>query len=237
MLISLELFVISGENPVYARCLMWACLLCDWACMRVSDLQGVDGLFRDGLKGFLVKTKTTGHDKKVAEVPFFIGRDVGLSGRDWLRTGFDLWMGLGQKDRSFLIFQATEDFEEPIFKFAKPEVISNYMRILWQRLKVPFRSVNDPRWSLRAETYLLGDECYISFGQVTACVMFCPPSLQSSGFRRSVGTTWAGGMLACIRVRIISILAVRLFMIFSGLFATSCPVESRATMRRSFWGI
>ena len=42
MLISLELFVISGENPVYARCLMWACLLCVWACMRVSDLQGVD---------------------------------------------------------------------------------------------------------------------------------------------------------------------------------------------------
>ena len=54
--------------------------------MRDSDLQGIDvsrlKLFRDGLKGFPVKTKTTGPDKKVAEVPFFVGRDIGLSGCD-----------------------------------------------------------------------------------------------------------------------------------------------------------
>ena len=165
MIISMEIFVTVRQNPLYARCLIWSCLLCVWACMRVSDLQGVDfsrlRLFRDGLKGFLVKTKTTGHDKKVAEVPFFVGRDVGLSGRDWLRAGFDLWAGLGQKDRCFLIYQSTEDFEEPIYKFAKPEVISNYMRILWQRLEVPFRKLNEQRWSLRPDTYLLGDECYL----------------------------------------------------------------------------
>jgi len=53
------------------------------------------------------------------------------------------------------------DFEEPIFKFAKPEVISNYMRILWQRLEVPFRKLNEQRWSLRPDSYLLGDECYL----------------------------------------------------------------------------
>ncbi|CAE7269755.1 unnamed protein product [Symbiodinium sp. CCMP2592] len=71
----------------------------------------------------------------VAEVPFFVGRDVGLSGRDWLLSGFDLWKGLGQLDRTFLVFQSSEDFEEPIFKFAKPEVISNYMRLIWRQLK------------------------------------------------------------------------------------------------------
>ena len=54
MLISLEIFIVTGSNPLYARCLMWACLVCVWACMRVSDLQGIDVsrlcLFRDGLK-------------------------------------------------------------------------------------------------------------------------------------------------------------------------------------------
>ncbi|CAE7725645.1 RE2 [Symbiodinium sp. CCMP2592] len=111
--------------------------------------------------GFLVKTKTTGPDKKVAEVPFFVGRDVGLSGRDWLRSGFDLWKGFGQLDRTFLVFQSSEDFEEPIFKFAKPEVISNYMRLIWRQLKVPFRKIGEHVWKSRAEGALLGDECYL----------------------------------------------------------------------------
>ena len=54
--------------------------------MRVSDLQGIDvsrlSLFASGLKGVLIQTKTTGPDKRVAEVPFFIRRDANLSGQD-----------------------------------------------------------------------------------------------------------------------------------------------------------
>ena len=61
MLVSLEIFVASSDNPMYARCIIWACLLCVWGCMRVSDLQGIDvsrlRLFRDGLKGFTGKPK------------------------------------------------------------------------------------------------------------------------------------------------------------------------------------
>ena len=165
MLLALEIFIVTGTNPLYARCLMWTCLVCVWSCMRVSDLQGIDvsrlRLFRDGLKGFLVKTKTTGPDKKVAEVPFFIGRCVGLSGRDWLRTGFDLWKGLGQLDRTYLVFQSSEDFEEPIYKFAKPEVVGNYMRLIWRRLRVPFRKLGEQFWRPRAESELMGDETYL----------------------------------------------------------------------------
>ena len=146
----------TGTNPLYARCLMWACLVCVWSCMRVSDLQGIDvsrlRLFRDGLKGFLVKTKTTGPDKKVAEVPFFIGRCVGLSGRDWLHTGFDLWKGLGQLDWFFSLRRT---------KFAKPEVVGNYMRLIWRRLRVPFRKLGEQFWRPRAESELMGDETYL----------------------------------------------------------------------------
>ena len=119
------------------------------------------GFFRDGLKGFLVKTKTTGADKKVAEVPFFVGRDIGLSGCDWLLARFNLWKGLGQQDRTFLVFQSSADFEEPCFKFAKPEVISNYMRLIWRQLKVPFKKLGEPAWKPRTEGDLLGTECYL----------------------------------------------------------------------------
>ena len=90
-----------------------------------------------------------------------MGRDVGLSGCDWLLAGFSLWKGLGQQDRTFLVFQASADFEEPCFKFAKPEVISNYMRLIWRQLKVPFKKLGDPVWKPRSERDLLGTECYL----------------------------------------------------------------------------
>ena len=45
MLLALEIFIVTGTNPLYARCLMWACLVCVWSCMRVSDLQGIDECF------------------------------------------------------------------------------------------------------------------------------------------------------------------------------------------------
>ncbi|OLP77412.1 hypothetical protein AK812_SmicGene42518 [Symbiodinium microadriaticum] len=69
--------------------------------------------------------------------------------------------GLGQQDRTFLVFQSSADFEEPCFKFAKPEVISNYMRLIWRQLKVPFKKLGEPAWKPRTERDLLGTECYL----------------------------------------------------------------------------
>ena len=58
MLIALEIYVCASGNPKYGRCIAWACLICVWACMRVSDLQGIDvsrlSLFASGLKGVLI---------------------------------------------------------------------------------------------------------------------------------------------------------------------------------------
>ena len=165
MLLSLEMYVVSSSNPKYARFLAWACLITVWACMRVSDLQGVDvsrlQLFSGGLKGFLVRTKTTGHDKKVLEVPFFIRRDANLSGHDWLSKGYDLLRSFGQLERCFLVWQSTDDMQEPLHKFARPEVISNYLRLIWQKLQVPFRKVGENKWKLAGGSTLVCHACFL----------------------------------------------------------------------------
>ena len=165
MLLSLEMYVVSSSNPRYARFLAWACLITVWACMRIADLQGVDvsriQLFSSGLKGFLVRTKTTGPDKKVLEVPFFIRRDASLSGHDWLAKGYDLLQSFGQLERSFLIWQATDDMQEPLSKYARPEVISSYFRLIWQKLQNPFRKVGESKWKLAGGTCLVGHSCFL----------------------------------------------------------------------------
>ena len=165
MLISLELYVCSGENPKYGRCLAWACLVCIWACVRVSDLQGMDVsrlmLFASGLKGILTHTKTTGHDKRVSEVPFFIRRDANLSGADWMQVGLNLWKSFGRENRSYLVWTASHDLVEPIYKYAKPENVANYMRLIWNQLRVPRRAkVTDSRWQASQDPLVRGS-CYL----------------------------------------------------------------------------
>ncbi|CAE7301562.1 unnamed protein product [Symbiodinium natans] len=165
MLISLELYVCDRRNPMYARCLAWACLLCVWACMRISDLQGIDmsrlKLFSAGLRGSLVRTKTTGSDKKVAEVPFFVRRDANLSGSDWLRIGRQLWVDLGHLNRDFLVWQTGAAMDEPRLRYAAPEVIAGYMRNVWAHLRVPEKKFGRQRWELKEDAWLLAGDCYM----------------------------------------------------------------------------
>ena len=168
MLIALEIFICSADNPKYGRCIAWACLVCVWACMRISDLQGIDVsrllLFAGGLKGVLTQTKTTGHDKKVAEVPFFICREANLSGHDWMQTGYLLWREFGHLDRSYLVWMSSHDLEEPIFKYARPEAISGFMRMVWSQLKIPRRQrVTDQIWH-PSDEMLVANPCFLFWG-------------------------------------------------------------------------
>ena len=75
MLMSLEINVVDITRPEYERAISWVILLCTWACLRLSDLEGLDPgrlqLGSRGLKGILVRTKTSGPGKQVKETPIF----------------------------------------------------------------------------------------------------------------------------------------------------------------------
>ncbi len=158
MLISLEIMVCDEDRPTYMRALAWVVLLCVWACMRIDDLLGLDPkrmtLGGRGLRGFLVRTKTTGPGKNVKEVPFYVARKISISGHDWLKVGHDIWESFGCLDRDYFVFVAGSDFSDPIQRFASTDRIASYVRLIFAELDQPFRP-RFSKWQVKQGTRLV----------------------------------------------------------------------------------
>ena len=143
MLVALELTVMSVEMGEYHRAIAWVVLLCVWACLRLSDLEGLDPgrltLGSRGLRGVLVRTKTTGPGKPVKETPIFVSRRISLTGCDWLRCGFDLWDGFGFKSRDYFVMASDSYLEAPKAKYATVERVGIYIRQVFLALQTPVK--------------------------------------------------------------------------------------------------
>ena len=148
MLISLEISVISVDLPDYYRAMSWVVLLCTWGCLRLSDLEGLDpgrmALGSRGLRGVLLKTKTTGPGKQVKETPVFVSRKISISGHDWLRCGFNLWQDFGHTSRDYFVMTTDDKMETAIPKYAPVEKVALYVRQVFLGLKSPAK----PRFQL-----------------------------------------------------------------------------------------
>ena len=157
--ISLEISILSQNIPSYLRAVMWIMLLCCWCCMRVSDLEGLDSsrmlLNENGFKAVLKKTKTTGPDKRIKEVPIFVGRTVGLTGLDWMKAGYLLWKDYHAEPQTSFVLCASHDWSHPLRKRVSPETIASYFRYVLNQLRPPFK---DPegRWRL-SDVGVLGE--------------------------------------------------------------------------------
>ena len=93
---------------------------------------------------------------------FFIRGDVCLSGNDLLQVDLEQFRGLGQLDRSYLMWQASHDLR------ARPEVVANYFDLVWAGLKVPKRGmVTDRAWKELTSSW-------ISFQVVSGIVAWIP---------------------------------------------------------------
>eukprot|EP00435_Cladocopium_sp_Y103_P009281 s3525_g2.t1 len=159
MLLSLELTVMSvGSFTDYFRAMAWLILLCTWACLRLSDLEGLVPnrleLGSRGLRGILVRTKTTGPGKHVREVPIYVSRKISLSGLDWMRCGYDIWKNLGFENRDYFVLSTNAAMDRVIHKFAPVERVAVYIRRVFMGLRVACK----PRyqgWKLKENEPLL----------------------------------------------------------------------------------
>ena len=165
MVISLELEVCDGSSPLFARLMAWSIGVCVWGCMRAADLQGIDmsrlRLSNNGLKGYLGQTKTTGPDKRVAEVPFHILRAAGISGQDWLKVGFELWIACGRLNRDYLLLAPPLNWEAVSGRPVKPEDVTLAVRRVFGRLRVPRRGRGGTTWELEQNSSLLSADLVI----------------------------------------------------------------------------
>lgn len=142
MILSMELYVCNKGRERHRRLVAWVRLLKCWGCMRTSDTQGINParltLTAQGLRGFLEVTKTTGPNKKTGELPFFVHRLAGFSGKDWLREGFMiLQMPEYQFERSYLLPMCDAGFTGPIQKKAEYNDAASMGRQMLRELRRP----------------------------------------------------------------------------------------------------
>ena len=161
IVVALELYVCLESEPEYARALGWVVLLMVYASLRADDVQAIRPetmeITGSGFKAKLGRTKTTGPDRRCKEVYIFVKRDVGLSGQDWLVTGFELWEKYKQP-RDFLVLEANGDWTAPTNKGVDSSGVALYMKSVLSRLGTPKRISGSYR--LNEHRSLLPDGAY-----------------------------------------------------------------------------
>ena len=92
-----ERVVLDESRPLYHRAYAWWKNVQSWATLRFSDHVGLAPAalrMSDGaLRGDLVRTKTTGIDKKVGSRAFIVSSLCYVEKPSWLAVGYEIWRG------------------------------------------------------------------------------------------------------------------------------------------------
>eukprot|EP00435_Cladocopium_sp_Y103_P020863 s2122_g5.t1 len=128
-LLSLELTVVDESVEIFSRAISWVILCMIWGAMRCDDMQAVlphrSVLSNYGLRLILGKSKTTGADKPQKEVPVHIHRTISLTGEDWLRAGYDIWLAEPfNYRRDYMVMEPNKDWTGVKRKFMTPAGLS-----------------------------------------------------------------------------------------------------------------
>eukprot|EP00435_Cladocopium_sp_Y103_P022461 s3398_g5.t1 len=160
MLLALELTVADTREPLFTRALSWVVLCMVWGAMRCDDVQSVlphrSVLSNFGLRLVLGKSKTTGPDKIQKEVSVHVCRTTSLTGEDWLRLGYDLWMSdpLSYR-RDYLVMEPNKQWNGVKRKYLPSSSLSSAISKLLGSLCCPKRTALG--WELMPAVHLLPD--------------------------------------------------------------------------------
>ena len=107
-----EAYITDTAQPEYKRAYAWWKSVQSWASLRFGDNAGLSPsslrLVDGTLRGQLLRTKTTGADKKRGERAFAISDECYLLHPEWLGVGFYLWEGF-LTDREYFLVAPSED--------------------------------------------------------------------------------------------------------------------------------
>ena len=95
-----EMVLMNDAEKNYVRIYAWFKLLKLWAALRWDDTMGIppssiDLVREKGMRGKIVRSKTTGDGKKIDVQEFFISFDAWLLAPQWLSCGWDLFVEMG----------------------------------------------------------------------------------------------------------------------------------------------
>ena len=160
ILLALELTVVNEAEILFVRALSWVVLCMIWGAMRCDDMQAVlphrSMLSNFGLRLVLGKSKTTGPDKVQKEVSVHIYRTLSLTGEDWLKVGYDMWLAdpLNFR-RDYMVMEPSKSWTGVKRRFLSPSGLSAAIGRLLGSLNCPRRVTGG--WELMPAAHLLPD--------------------------------------------------------------------------------
>ena len=107
-----EKVVVAAEEKAYIRVFAWFKLIKLWAALRWDDTMGIPPSsidFKDGkgLRGHIMRSKTTGEGRRVDIQDFYVSAEAWLQWPYWLKTGWEIFVDMGQRfgnqGRDFLL--------------------------------------------------------------------------------------------------------------------------------------
>ena len=107
VLVVFERVVMDDSEPTGLRVYAWAKLVKVWASLRWSDLQAIRPgelkLVEGRLATALRRTKTSGPNRRIKEMPLCVSEAAFFENPDWLKIGFELLQWLATFSRDYLL--------------------------------------------------------------------------------------------------------------------------------------
>ena len=144
MVIAAELLVVDEALGEVVRVLGFIFLVMIWAALRTDDVLWIDRsrfvLSEIGLRGILIRSKTSGAGRRARELPFFVVRTASLSGHDWLGIGVDLYLGISEFFPEVqCLCVPRKGFDGFTRKYLEAATLTGWMHWLALQLRVPKR--------------------------------------------------------------------------------------------------
>ena len=161
MVISAELLVVDQGANLVSRVLAFVFLVMIWCALRTDDVLWIDrsrfALSDIGLRGVLMRSKTSGAGRRVRELPIFIVRTASLSGHDWLQVGSDLYLQVAEYFPGVqFLCTPRKDLEGFTRKYLVSATLMGWMHWLTLQLMVPRRLAG--MWQADSEEALIDTE-------------------------------------------------------------------------------
>ncbi len=148
MVLAAEVLVVDEDLGVVTRILAFIFLIMIWAALRTDDVLWVDRsrliLSEIGLRGVLIRSKTSGAGRRVRELPFFVVRTASLSGHDWLGVGMDLYLRVSEFFPGVqCLCPPRKDLEGFTRRYLEAATLTGWIHWLTLQLRVPKRVASE----------------------------------------------------------------------------------------------
>ena len=199
MVISAELLVVDERANGVARILAFVFLMMIWCALRTDDALWIDRsrlyLSDIGLRGVLMRSKTSGAGRRVRELPIFIVRTASLSGHDWLRVGMEIYehTATGFPGVQFLC-TPRKDLEGFTKKYLVAATLMGWLHWMVLQLRTPKRLAG--LWQADPDDDLVDRELGARWGGHSArhCLPSWAAAIGIDGERQAFVGRWKAGV-------------------------------------------